>query len=85
MRALRIEPELRPGLLLEQGMAAGEAHHHLAGRGEPHRPRAHQQTLTQLLLELLDPLAHRRRGHALAPRGGLERARLRDEAERLGE
>jgi hypothetical protein len=69
----------------EQGVAAREAHHHLAGRGQPHRSRPHQQALTQLLLEQLDALAHRRGCEVLAPGGGLEGPLVRDQAQRFGE
>ena len=73
------------GVVLEQRELPREPHDRLARLGRARGLRPHDQHATDLLLERLDALAHRRRRDVQPPRGGLERALVDDGGDGGGE
>ena len=76
--ALQPAAELRLGLRLQQGHAAGGLHEHLTGVGHPDWAGAAHEHAARVALHGLDPLADRGRCHAEGRGGGLEAALLHE-------
>ena len=73
----------RHRLALEVGHLAGEREHDVTGLGGPDRLGPLHQDAPDLLLECLDPLAHRGRRDVQYPGRGVERAFVDHGSERV--
>ncbi len=80
-----VDPHAEERVVLEQSYLAGQADDGLPRLGQLRGLRTHDQDPTELLLQRLQALTHRRRRDLQSPGSGVERALVDDRGERGGE